>query len=349
VFASHELKGRVGAQVDPAGLFTVVDVTKLHDVVVPTAEIVFSVEPQNVYAGLASVRVWFKISDETENKWRLSAYNALRDAAEKAYLERRQMLEARRAKLLKELAAMDTLTLRKLEREELMKGVLRWLFGQKIDFAPPVNGPLYDTDGNVVSEGVQGAVLQHGRVISFLHQAIEWENINYFLYPYFWTNAASWNERLRLQTNDPIHEAFLRAGAARVVLTIRPGWERAFLAFFKTGSLSTTLPEDDAFMTIAQEIENYAKTNYPGIVPANPDEVDAEKATTAAEGVLVASWFEYTPTSGIDIKVGEAAPSEGVFAAPAFQPSGAWSKLGPLVDALEGLLVAVTQKISGGS
>jgi len=224
---------------------------------------------------------------------------------------------------------------------------LRWLFGQNVDFAPAVNMPFYDADGNVTSAGVQGAVLKHGRVISFLHQAIEWENINYFLYPYFWTHASTWGERLRLQTSDPIHEAFLRAGAARVVLTIRPGWERAFLAFFATGSLSTTLPEDDPYMTIAAEIENYAKTNYPGIVPANPDEVDPEKATQAAEGVLVASWFEYTPTSGIDIKVGEAAPSEGVFAPPAFQPSGSWAKLGPLVDALEGLLVAVTQKIAG--
>src|SRR5262249_20095609 len=128
------------------------------------------------------------------------------------------MLEARREKLLKQLGDMDALTLRKLEREELMKAVLRWLFGQKIDFAPPVNMPFYDADGNVVSEGVQGAVLQHGRVISFLHQAIEWEHVNYFLYPYFWTKADSWNERLRLQANDPIHEAFLRAGAARVVL-----------------------------------------------------------------------------------------------------------------------------------
>jgi len=102
-------------------------------------------------------------------------------------------------------------------------------------------------------------------------------------------------------------------------------------------------------MTIAQEIEDYAKANYPGIVPANPDEVDPEKATQAAEGVLIGSWFEYTPTSGIDIKVGETAPSEGVFATPVFQPSGAWSKVGPLVDAVEGLLVAITQKILGGS
>jgi hypothetical protein len=347
VFAYHDLKGRNGAQVDPNGLFTVVNVIKLHDVLTPTAEIIYSAEPHNVFSGLASVRVWFQLGAETEKKWQLSAFNTLRDAANNAYTERRQMLEARREKLLKQLSDMDALTLRKLEREELMKGVLRWLFGQKIDFAPAVNVPFYDTEGNVTSTGVQSTVLQHGRVISFLHQAIEWENINYFLYPYFWTKADSWNERLRLQTNDPIHEAFLRAGAARVVLTIRPGWERAFLAFLSTGSLSTTLPDDHPYMTIVQEIETYAKTNYPGIVPANPDEVDPEKATQTAEGVLVASWFEYTPTSGIDIKIGETAPTEGVFASPAFEPSGPWSKLGPLVDALEGLLVAVTQKIAG--
>ena len=244
---------------------------------------------------------------------------------------------------------MDALTLRKLEREEIMKGFLRWTFGPTFDFAPAVAGPLYNADGSVFSKGIQATMLDHGRMISFLHQAIEWENMNYFLYPYFWSQASTWHERLRLSANDPIHEAFLRSGAARVVLTIRPGWEKAFLTFLATLSMNAVLPDDHPYMTIAQELESYAKTNYPGIVPANPEEVDPDKATEAAEGILIGAWYEYTPTSGVDIKIGEAAPTEGTFAEPTFQPNTAWSTLGPLADASEGLITAITKKIDGGT
>jgi len=348
-YTFHSFHGKgLSYSKDPESLFPGVIVHKLHDGNAPIFEMVFGVYATDVRLALASVRVWFQLGPEAENAWRLSAFNALAEAANKAYLERRQMLEARRAHLLGQLEQMDALTLRKLEREELMKGVLRWLFGSKIDFAPAVAGPLYDADGTVLPE-VQPMVLHHGRLISFVHQAIEWENLNYFLYPYFWTHASTWADRLRLHASEPVHEAFLRSGAARVVLPVRPGWERAFLTFMATGAIDATLPDDHAYMTIAEEIENYAKTNYPGIVPANPDEVDPDKATEAAEGILIGSWHEYTPTSGVDIKVGESAPTEGVFAPPAFQPeSGAWAKLGPLVDALEGFIVALTQKVVGG-
>ena len=65
-----------------------------------------------------------------------------------------------------------------------------------------------------------------------------------------------------------MHEIFLRSGSARVVLTIRPGFEQAFLAFMETGN---TDGEHD-YLTIAQEMEAFAKTNYPGIRAANPVE-----------------------------------------------------------------------------
>lgn len=242
---------------------------------------------------------------------------------------------------------MDALTLRKLEREEVMKGGLRWLFGPNLTFAPPFAGPLYDADGDVASHALQGAMLQNGKLISFLHQAIEWESMNYFLYPYFWSERSTWDERMRLHAADPIHASFLRAGAARVVIPVRRGWERAFLTFLQTGSMLGTLSEDHPYMTIAEEIENFAETNYPGIVPANPDEVDADKGTKAAEGILIGAWYEYTPTSGIDIKIGQVEPSEGSFASSTFQPSAGWAMLTPLVATLQDLIVAITKKLGG--
>jgi hypothetical protein len=54
-----------------------------------------------------------------------------------------------------------------------------------------------------------------------------------------------------------------------VVLTIRPGFERDFVSFLETGTFDG-LPDNHPYMTIAQEMEAFAQTNYPGIRAANP-------------------------------------------------------------------------------
>jgi hypothetical protein len=312
-----------------------------------TADIGFAVFGDDVASILSSARVWFVLREDVERAWQVKAYEAIREAASKDYLEKRQMLEARRARIKAELASRDALTLRKIEREELMKGVLRWLFGPQLRFAPEgASSPYYDLEGKVISEDLQTAVLDHGAMISFLHQAIEWENINSFLYPYFWTPRERWGDRMRIEHNDPFHEAFLRAGAARVVLPIRPGWEKAFLSVLKTGTIDGLDGTDDPYLTIAEEIENYAKTNYPGIIPANPADIDPEKATEQSEGILIGSWYEYTPTSAIDIKIGESGPSEGEYRPTTFNPLAPWSKVAQIADAATEVLKALAAKLS---
>src|SRR5262249_25110217 len=153
----------------------------------------------------------------------------IRDAARLRYEERRRFLQERLTQLQGELGAQDALSLRQIEREEVMKGVLRWLLGPSFTFVPPgLPENLYDREGSVVSESVWGKVLVQGEIIKFLHHAIEWENILYFLYPYFWSETSRWELKKYLEHPDFVHRAFLRAGSARVVLTVRPGFERAF-------------------------------------------------------------------------------------------------------------------------
>ena len=88
-----------------------------------------------------------------------------------------------------------------------------------------------------------------------------------------------------------------------MVLTIRPGFERDFLALVETGSFNA-LPNNHPYVTIVEEMENYAKTNYPGIPPANPEDADENE-----KGVLIGTWNEYTPTSALDIAFDETMPT----------------------------------------
>ena len=113
--------------------------------------------------------------------------------------------------------------------------------------------------------------MEHGEFIKYVHNAIEWENVLYFTYPYFWDDTALWQFKKFLYHPDPTHRTFLRAGAARVVLTIRPGFEPSFTSLIESGAFEG-LPGPHPYVTIAQEIQDFANTNYPGFPPANPEQ-----------------------------------------------------------------------------
>ena len=72
----------------------------------------------------------------------------------------------------------------------------------------------------------------------FVHEAIEWENMLYFLYPYFWGSEDLGREKMLFEHIDPSHRDFLRAGFIRLVLPVRPGFEEDFTRLVETGALS---------------------------------------------------------------------------------------------------------------
>jgi hypothetical protein len=88
----------------------------------------------------------------------------------------------------------------------------------------------------------------------------------YFLYPYFWSHASRWELKKYLDHPDLMHRTFLKSGSARVVLTIRPGFESDFVTYVETGAIGSSHP----YLSIAEEMQAFANTNYPGLPPANP-------------------------------------------------------------------------------
>ena len=126
-------------------------------------------------------------------------------------------------------------------------------------FVPAIPPNLYGSNQSVINDAIWGAVLAQGEIIKFLHHAIEWENMLYFLYPYFWSHTTRWEFKKYLDHPDFMHRAFLKSGSARVVLTIRPGFERDFVSFLETGAFDG-LPAGHPYLTIAEEMEAFAKT-----------------------------------------------------------------------------------------
>ncbi|PTA47811.1 type II secretion system protein GspG [Micromonospora sp. RP3T] len=334
-------------------------------------------------------------TDRTFRDWKQRVWTVLRDTALARYQTQQALLQDKRDRLWMLLSGKDTLTLRRLERDELMRGVLTWLIGPEFETAPSEVGSIVklamDRDADAVdtpddrpqpdrrlTAAQWGTVSGFGDLVKFVHHAVEWENLLYFLYPYFWGSDDLAREKLLFEHADPGHRDFLRAGYARVVVPIRPGFEERFTHLLDTGSPTGTSP----YLTIAQEVAAFAHTNYAGIPPANPeqharpllypqqrttwdtmqvvlDALDLHRQTTGSypaqladlpggpyldawgrelvyrlpgsgndfdlisygadgepggEGVdadisaaagasLMATWFDYTPTSGIDVDV----------------------------------------------
>jgi hypothetical protein len=239
-----------------------------------------------------------KRSAATFDTWRLNAWRAFHDAAIAQFQDATTRLQANRDRLWSDLANKDTLTLRRMEREELLKSVIEWLVGPDLDTAPtdvantieailkneatgaiplpkipgvplpPALPPPHDM--NAITPAAWSRALSFGEFVKFIHQSVEWENILYFLYPYFWGSEALAREKLLFDHTDSLHRDFLRAGYARVVIPIPSDYEARFMNLLDTGDFSGDT-SSSPYMTIAEEVANFARTNYAGIPPANPE------------------------------------------------------------------------------
>jgi hypothetical protein len=229
-------------------------------------------------------------------EWRMRCWLRLRDAAAAANSRQRDELRARRAALERDIALADPLTLRRMEREQIMLSVLEWLFPE---FDESI-GWLYSIalPGSWAT-GVWQDIMEFGEYIKFVHEAVDWDNVMIFLFPYFWDTPGNHEGKLFLDHKDPLHREFLRAGAARVVLTIRPGFEEEVASLLDQGQLGA-LPNGHRFKKVAEDVRaanaEYAKQ-------ALPDDDDEEGEDPRTPGVRIGTWFDYTPTGALDIDV----------------------------------------------
>lgn len=251
-----------------------------------TGEVFLVFEYHNIDYGDATVSIEAAPTPEAMQAWQGKVWAQLREADQTNFAARMVLARDRKAQLEAEIAQFDALTLRKMEREEIMKGVIQWLLGPHFvlmpdDIRASISAHVNDTDGKPglfafpvvhdLSEAEWHAILDHGELIKFLHNAIEWENVIFFAYPYFWDRAENAEFKRFLMHPDPTHRDFLRAGCTRVVLPVRPGFEISFAMLMETGD--ATLPPDASFpyVSIGEEVRNFAMTNYEAIPPANPD------------------------------------------------------------------------------
>lgn len=73
--------------------------------------------------------------------------------------------------------------------------------------------------------------------IQFFEHAFEWGQMSYTFYPYFWARKKKWPVLQQIEDSDPIFAQFLQAGAARVLVPVRPGYEDSILYYLETNKI----------------------------------------------------------------------------------------------------------------
>jgi hypothetical protein len=167
---------------------------------------------------------------EALDAWKLRTWEALREgyealerklAQEEAEEEGKQITAA---PFLVERSATEN---RRIERGELQKWAIKSLR------LVPQNFNAVEEIGELEEMSPLHAEAQ-APIVRFYEDAFEWEHMNYFLYPYHWARRASWRLRTEASAVDPQFQAFLEAGAARVIVPVTPGYEDKVLYYLKS-------------------------------------------------------------------------------------------------------------------
>ncbi len=103
---------------------------------------------------------------------------------------------------------------------------------------------------------------QYTALAKFMEQAFEWTVMDYTFYPYYWANRSHWQEMYLSEETDPLFRNFLQAGMARVIVTVKPGYEDAVQFFMTTGRIwnggEVPVIGDPMYLSIVDELREPA-------------------------------------------------------------------------------------------
>jgi hypothetical protein len=215
--------------------------------------------------------------------WQLKTFAALTEGYRRQNAEYEDKLAQRQAIVRTQMMLAQNFARNpSAETTELKRMFIHLLVSEhltQVGFPPPISDPFFFlTDPAYVKKW--------GAVVAFFERAFEWENIMYFYYPYFYGRLARWGELVLIQDLNPQFEEFLKAGAARVVIPVRPGFEAALAHYHETGDvwMGEEMPDmfSDLYVSIIDEIK--ARNFGPG------------------EEVCVAEWDVKLPTTLVMLK-----------------------------------------------
>ena len=186
-----------------------------------------------------SVTLDLELTDEAREAWALAAYGRVSERYEQLRREYEQAVEQATATQPDELIALpegSRLRLQQMIRSELQRAAIDIMRNVAVDFDLIADHEVASADGSLAIHPTSDLPALHAAEpeVRFLQQAFEWEHLAWILYPYFWGRRTEWSRTVVQSHPDPDFAAFLNAGAARVQIPVRPGFENMVKHFMET-------------------------------------------------------------------------------------------------------------------
>lgn len=240
----------------------------------------------NIRTFAINIEVHCRLQPEYFEKWQIDTYNAVMTAYNKALLDYEEKVTAAQIQRGTPIGGENPLVNRAIEREELKRSCLTLWSGYAFDGAPGIHqAPEAPLPLNYPELNQANAVANADRIALF-EAAFDWANITYEFYPYYWARKPQWVDAQALESTDPLFERFLEAGAARVVVPVKPAMTEAVLYFQLTGVIwnggpvppleSTGEPDAQLYNSYLAELEGVPEIgDIDRDVPISADDPDS--------------------------------------------------------------------------
>jgi len=203
-------------------------------------EVPVAISITNYHTVNITINVLCKIDPEKIEKWRKETFEAILKGYYNQLLEYNQSIAEAKATGV-QIIDSNPLFYRQIEQNVLRQNCISYL----LDHSTNPNNykqfglPMYDTNATFTNFQVNldKKMDDYGSFAKFMEQAFEWNLISYNFYPYYWANKDEWKDLYQSESNDAIFRSFMQSGMARVIVTVKPGFEDAVMHYMAFGQI----------------------------------------------------------------------------------------------------------------
>ena len=207
------------------------------------------------------------LTQEAKNAWLQKTFNKIIEAYQTELAKYEQALADAKAMGV-EIKGSNPGFYRKIENTILRRNCISYMLEQNPNVDLTFGRGKYYNNGYSSGDEtflntdikVDGKLDQYAAFAKFMEQAFEWEIMSYYFYPYYWGERKSWADLYQFDDNDPVFRAFMQSGMARVIVTVRPGFEEAVRHFLATGQIwnggEVPVIDDPLFLSIVDEMRS---------------------------------------------------------------------------------------------
>ncbi|OVE54755.1 hypothetical protein [Chryseobacterium mucoviscidosis] len=221
----------------------------------------------NEFAGTSNFIIDVELTQEAKNAWLQKTFNKIIEAYELEMDKYNQALAEIKAMGV-EIKGSNPGFYRKIENTILRRNCISYMLEQNPNVDLTFGRGKYYNNGYSSGDEtflntdikVDEKLDQYAAFAKFMEQAFEWEIMSYYFYPYYWGERKSWADLYQFDDNDPVFRAFMQSGMARVIVTVRPGFEEAVRHFLATGQIwnggEVPVIDDPLFLSIVDEMRS---------------------------------------------------------------------------------------------